>query len=103
MNTTDLVPMLVAGHWQASKSDRTGPVYNPSTGRVIARVPLCTAAEVDVAVKAAHAALPAWAETPAVDRARILFRYREKLEKHTDELAKLVTREHGKTTPEARA
>jgi malonate-semialdehyde dehydrogenase (acetylating)/methylmalonate-semialdehyde dehydrogenase len=101
--SAELVPMLVAGRWQPSSSDRTGPVYNPSTGKVIARVPLCTAAEVDTAVRAAHAALPTWAETPAVDRARILFRYREKLEKHTDELARLVTREHGKTLPEARA
>jgi malonate-semialdehyde dehydrogenase (acetylating)/methylmalonate-semialdehyde dehydrogenase len=101
--TADLVPTLVAGKWQANKSDRTGPVYNPSTGQVIARVPLCTAAEVDAAAQAAAAALPAWAETPAVDRARYLFRYREKLEQHADELAKLVTREHGKTLPEARA
>src|SRR5437763_13538009 len=101
--TAELVPLLIAGRWQASTSDRTGPVYNPSTGKVIARVPLCTAAEVDAAVRAAAAALPAWAETPAVDRARFLFRYRDKLEQHTDELAKLVTREHGKTLPEARA
>src|SRR6476661_10413170 len=93
--SAELVPMLVAGRWQPSASDRTGPVYNPSTGKVIARVPLCTAAEVDTAVRAAHAALPTWAETPAVDRARILFRYRDKLEAHSDELAKLVTREHG--------
>jgi malonate-semialdehyde dehydrogenase (acetylating) / methylmalonate-semialdehyde dehydrogenase len=99
----DMVPLLIAGHWQASKSERTGPVYNPSTGKVIARVPLCTAAEVDPAVQAAATALPFWAETPAVDRARYLFRYRDKLEQHTDELAKLVTREHGKTIGEARA
>jgi malonate-semialdehyde dehydrogenase (acetylating)/methylmalonate-semialdehyde dehydrogenase len=101
--TADLVPMLVAGRWEASKSDRTGPVHNPSTGKEIARVPFCTAAEVDMAVKAAAAALPEWAETPAVDRARYLFRYRDKLEQHTEELAKLVTREHGKTLSEARA
>jgi malonate-semialdehyde dehydrogenase (acetylating)/methylmalonate-semialdehyde dehydrogenase len=101
--TADLVPMLVAGRWEPSRSDRTGAVYNPSTGKVIARVPLCTAAEVDLAVKAAAAALPEWADTPAVDRARYLFRYRDKLEQHTDELARLVTREHGKTLSEARA
>jgi malonate-semialdehyde dehydrogenase (acetylating)/methylmalonate-semialdehyde dehydrogenase len=101
--TVELVPLFVAGRWQQSKSDRTGPVYNPSRGKVIARTPFCTTAEVDVAVQAAAAALPAWAETPAVDRARYLFRYREKLEKHADELANLVTREHGKTGPEARA
>ena len=48
--TADLVPLFIAGRWQASKSDRTGPVYNPSTGQVIARTPFCTAAEVDAAV-----------------------------------------------------
>ena len=70
---------------------------------MIAKVPFCTAAEVDAVVQAAATALPAWAETPAVDRARVLFRFRDKLEKHTDELARLVTREHGKTLAEARA
>ncbi len=97
------VPLLVAGRWQPSRAADTGPVYNPSNGNVIARVPMCGPDEVDAAVRAAHAALPAWAETPAVDRARILFRYRDKLEQHAEELAKLVTREHGKTLPEARA
>src|SRR5581483_7075835 len=89
MNTTttatDTIPCLIAGRWQASKSDRAGSVYNPSTGRVIARVPFATAAEVDEAVRAAAKALPAWAETPAVDRARLLFRYREKLDQHAGE------------------
>src|SRR5437762_1951813 len=101
--TAEVVPMLVAGRWAPSRSERQGPVHNPSTGRVIANVPLATAAEVDVAVKAAAAALPAWSETPVVDRARVFFRFREKLEAHSDELARLVTREHGKTLAEARA
>jgi malonate-semialdehyde dehydrogenase (acetylating)/methylmalonate-semialdehyde dehydrogenase len=78
-------------------------VYNPSTGRVIATVPLCTAAEVDRVVQAAAAALPAWAETPVVDRARVLFRFRDLLARHADELAHSVTREQGKTLAEARA
>jgi malonate-semialdehyde dehydrogenase (acetylating)/methylmalonate-semialdehyde dehydrogenase len=97
------VPLLIAGRWQTSRTDRTGPVYNPSTGQVIAQVPMCGMEEVDAAAKAAAAALPAWADTPAVDRARILFRFREKLESHEDELARLVTREHGKTLAESRA
>jgi malonate-semialdehyde dehydrogenase (acetylating) / methylmalonate-semialdehyde dehydrogenase len=101
--TAESVPMLVGGRWAPSRSSRTGPVHNPSNGQIIAKVPLANAAEVDAAVQAAAAALPTWADTPAVDRARILFRYRDKLEKHTDELARLVTREHGKTLPEARA
>ncbi len=101
--TAESVPMLVDGKWAPSRSSRTGPVHNPSNGKVIAQVALASVEEVDAAVRAAAAALPAWADTPAVDRARILFRYRDKLEKHTEELARLVTREHGKTLPESRA
>src|SRR6516162_6830477 len=93
----ELVPCYVAGKRTSSTADRTGPVHNPSSGQVIARTPFCTAAEVDAAVRAAAAALPEWAETPAVDRARVMFRYREKLDQHAEELANLVTREHGKT------
>lgn len=98
-----VVPNLVAGRWESSRSERFGPVHNPSTGQVIAKVPLATAVEVDAVVQAAHKALPEWTETPAVDRARILFKFREKLDAHTEELARLVTKEHGKTLPEARA
>jgi malonate-semialdehyde dehydrogenase (acetylating)/methylmalonate-semialdehyde dehydrogenase len=78
-------------------------VFNPSTGREIARVPLGTAEDVERAVRAAAHALPAWAETPAVERARVLFRFRERLVDRTDELARLVTREHGKMLGESRA
>src|SRR6476659_4814707 len=97
------VPLFIAGKWRESTSTRTGPVFNPSTGGEIARVPLCNAAEVDDAVKAADAALPAWADTPAVERARVMFRFREKLQARFEELAALVTCEHGKTLAEARA
>lgn len=97
------VPNLVAGRWEPNRSERSGPVHNPSTGQVIAKVPFATSAEVDAVVCAAAAALPAWAETPAVDRARVLFKFREKLDQNTDELARLVTKEHGKTLPESRA
>jgi malonate-semialdehyde dehydrogenase (acetylating)/methylmalonate-semialdehyde dehydrogenase len=99
----DRVPLLIAGRWETGSSDRLGDVFNPSTGRVIARVPLGTAADVDRAVQAAAAALPAWAETPVVERARIMFRFRELVVQHADELARTVTREHGKTLAESRA
>src|SRR5262245_27487910 len=99
----DSVPMLIAGRWEASGSDRSGEVYNPSTGRVIARVPFGIAADVDRAVQAAAQALPAWAETPVVERARLMYRFRELLVRQADELAQCVTREHGKTLAEARA
>jgi malonate-semialdehyde dehydrogenase (acetylating)/methylmalonate-semialdehyde dehydrogenase len=97
------VPFLIGGRFTASVSDRKGDVFNPSTGQVQAEVPFCTPAEIDQAVKSAAAALPAWSETPAVERARIMFRFRELLHAHFEELAAVITREHGKTIAEARA
>ncbi len=103
LQTCERVRILVGGRWETSRSDRLGPVYNPSTGRVLAAVPYCTADEVDRAVTAAAEALPAWAETPVVERARVMFRFRDRIAAHAEELAALVTREHGKTLAEARA
>jgi malonate-semialdehyde dehydrogenase (acetylating)/methylmalonate-semialdehyde dehydrogenase len=97
------VHSLIAGRSVAGASGRFGDVYNPSTGEVIARVPFCNAGDVDKAVQAAAAAFPAWAETPVVERARVLFRYRELLNAHADEITRLITREHGKTVAESRA
>ena len=101
LESRDRVQMLVGGRWEASRSPRFGPVYNPSNGRVMATVPFCTADEVDRAVRAAATTLPYWAETPVVERARVMFRFRERLTAHAEELANLVTREHGKTLAEA--
>jgi malonate-semialdehyde dehydrogenase (acetylating)/methylmalonate-semialdehyde dehydrogenase len=78
------------------------PVYNPSRGEVIARAPESDAKAVDQAVRAAKKAFPAWAETPVVERARVMFRFAHLLEAHFDELARMVTREHGKTPEEAK-
>src|SRR5262245_54223417 len=97
------VPILIGGRFERSASDRRGSVFNPSTGRVQAQVPFCTADEINRAVRAAAEALPAWSETPAVDRARVMFRFRDKLQARFEELSALVTREHGKTLAEARA
>lgn len=94
--------MNIGGRWIESVARTTESVFNPSDGSVIARTPMCEAPEIDQAVQAAKAAYPAWAETPAVDRARVLFRYTHLLEQHFEELAQLVTREHGKTPVEAR-
>jgi malonate-semialdehyde dehydrogenase (acetylating)/methylmalonate-semialdehyde dehydrogenase len=99
----DAVPTFVGGRWQASSSRRSGEVFNPSTGQPIARVPFATAEETAAVIECAQSALPAWAETPAVERARILFRFHHLLGEHFEELAALVTREHGKTLAEARA
>jgi malonate-semialdehyde dehydrogenase (acetylating)/methylmalonate-semialdehyde dehydrogenase len=97
------VPQLSGGKWTELSSKRSGEVYNPSTGQVIGSVPFATVEQTGKVVEAAAAALPAWAETPVVERARLMFRFRALLEQNFEELAALVTREHGKTLAEARA
>ncbi len=83
-------------------SSDTTPVFNPSRGEVIAKVPACKEEDVRRAVDSARAALVGWADTPPNDRARILFRYKQLLEENFESLARMVTREHGKTIEEAR-
>ncbi len=100
---TDLVPWLQAGEWLTGPAARFDDVYNPSTGKVIGRVPLCSAEQTGSVVEAAHAALPAWSATAVVERARVMFRFRALLEQYFEELAALVTCEHGKTIGESRA
>ncbi len=78
-------------------------VYNPSTGTVIAQVPMSGHRDIDLAVRAASKAFPAWAATPIKERVQVFFRYKALLEKHIDELAALVTEENGKIAAEARA
>ena len=92
----------VGGHWD---DDATAlvDVHDPSTGVVIARTPLSGPASVDAAVRAARAALPAWAATPIKERVQVLYRYRALLERHVDALSALVVEEHGKVESEARA
>jgi malonate-semialdehyde dehydrogenase (acetylating)/methylmalonate-semialdehyde dehydrogenase len=102
-SNVDTLPILHGGKWVEPKSTRFGEVFNPSTGQVIARVPFCDAKQTGEVVDAAAAALPAWGETPVVERARVMFRFRALMEEHFEELAALVTREHGKTLAEARA
>lgn len=78
-------------------------VHAPATGQVIAHVPISTAAEVDAAVAAARAALPAWSALTIKDRVQVLYRYRTLVEQHLDELSELIVEEHGKVMSEARA
>src|SRR6185437_14936261 len=95
-------PVYIGGEWRTLSGVATSPVYNPSTGEVIAETPLGTAKHVDEAVQAAADAFPAWRETPAMERTRILFRYRQLVEENFDKLCKTISREHGKTHAEAR-
>jgi malonate-semialdehyde dehydrogenase (acetylating)/methylmalonate-semialdehyde dehydrogenase len=97
-----MIPLLINGKWSTPPALEVAPVYNPSHGTVLAEVGLYGAEVVDQAVQAAAQAFPAWSETPPVERARILFRYKMKLEESFEALARLVTSEHGKTLAEAR-
>ena len=97
------VPLLINGRHSTGSSSKSAEVFNPSTGEVIARVQLCTADEAGAAVAAAAEALSGWSAKPVVERARLMFRFLGLLESHFEELAALVTREHGKTLAEARA
>ena len=92
----------IGGRWVESQAREFLDVHNPARGEVIARTPLSTAADVDAAVAAARKAFPAWRDTPAVVRARALFKFRAELEEHFEELARIVTTEHGKTLDESR-
>ncbi|HEX3637157.1 MAG TPA: CoA-acylating methylmalonate-semialdehyde dehydrogenase [Paraburkholderia sp.] len=91
----------ISGAPVASTSGRVKDVFNPATGQVTGSVALASVEEVDAAVKAAKAAFPAWSETAPIKRARILFKFKELLNRHHDELAMLITREHGKVFTDA--
>ena len=97
----DTVPLWVNGAKQPAQTKRYGEVTNPANGAVTRRVPFCTRGDIDAAVAAARTAFPKWRDTPPLRRARILMRYRELLETNREELARLVTEEHGKTLTDA--
>ena len=81
---------------------RFGDVYDPSTGAITARAPYASRAEVEAAIADAERAFAPWAATSPLKRARVMFRFREVLEAHADELAHLITSEHGKVLADAR-
>ncbi|MGN8197547.1 CoA-acylating methylmalonate-semialdehyde dehydrogenase [Salinisphaera sp. RV14] len=95
------------GHWidgrlVTADSGRTLPVHNPASGAQLGDLPLADQSQVEVAIAAAEAALPGWAATTPVRRARVLFRFKQLLDEHIDELAALITREHGKVFSDAK-
>ncbi|MEO8213259.1 MAG: CoA-acylating methylmalonate-semialdehyde dehydrogenase [Myxococcales bacterium] len=85
-----------------SKADRWGDVFNPALGTVASQVPMSTKNEVNEAVAAASKAFEGWAATPPVRRARVMFRFKALIDQHLDELAALLTSEHGKVLDDAR-
>ncbi|QYD72636.1 CoA-acylating methylmalonate-semialdehyde dehydrogenase [Paraburkholderia edwinii] len=92
---------FIDGQHAKGASGRFGNVFDPAQGRVAARVPFANAADVRAAVAAAKAAFPAWSETPPLKRARMMFRFKQLLDEHIDEIATLITRDHGKLFSDA--
>jgi len=92
---------FIGGRMLAGQNGRTGDVFNPASGEVAAKVALGSAAEVDLAVSTAAKAWPAWAATPPLRRARILFRLKDLLERDRKKLSAAITAEHGKVLSDA--
>jgi malonate-semialdehyde dehydrogenase (acetylating)/methylmalonate-semialdehyde dehydrogenase len=93
---------FINGGRVAGRSGRHGPVFNPARGEIAAQVPLADAQDVTAAVDAAQAAFPGWAATTPLQRARVMFRLRALIERDADELARIISSEHGKTLSDAR-
>lgn len=97
-----LIGNWVQGKPVTSQSTRTAPVFNPAVGQIAREVSLSTASEVAQAVEAAAAAFPEWSATPPVKRARVLFAFKDWMERNMDALAMAITKEHGKTFDDAK-
>jgi|TARA_R110002072_G_scaffold121684_8_gene255875 malonate-semialdehyde dehydrogenase (acetylating)/methylmalonate-semialdehyde dehydrogenase len=91
----------IGGKTVEGNSGRFSDVYNPATGEVTGQVALASAAELDAAVQVAKAALPGWAATPALTRARVMFKFKELLEANRDKIALAISKEHGKVLSDA--
>jgi len=93
----------INGQWTESRASKWLDITNPATAELLAQVPLSEAAEVNAAIEAAAAAYPEWRRTPPEDRIQPLFKLKQLLEDHVDELARIITLENGKTFTEAKA
>ena len=99
-DTDQIVGHFINGEVVAD-TNRPGPVTNPATGKVTRQVAMASKATVEEAIAAAEAAFPAWRDTPPIKRARIMFRFKQLLEEHADEIAAAITDEHGKVVDDA--
>ena len=96
------LPHFINGEDVAGNNSRFGDVFNPATGNVTGRVPLATKQEVEAAIASAQAAFAGWAATTPLNRARVLFKFKQLLEANADEIALAITSEHGKVLSDAR-
>ena len=101
MTETKIINHWIDGGFQPSASDRFGNIYNPATGAVIAKLPMGGVADLETAVKSARHAFHSWSTTSITKRAQLMFKFKELLELHRDELVDIVSLEHGKVIPDA--
>jgi malonate-semialdehyde dehydrogenase (acetylating)/methylmalonate-semialdehyde dehydrogenase len=92
----------VNGKWEDAAGTTTHPITNPATGEVIAHVPYATAAQVDRVARLAHDAFLKWREVPVIDRVQVFYRYKTLLEKHVEDVARVLSTENGKTLEDAK-
>lgn len=97
----NIIQNAINGQRETSSSSNRVPVFNPATGEQSAELPLSSVDEVNAAVAAAKAAAPAWGDTPSLKRARYMFRFNELLNQHADDIAREISKEHGKTHDDA--
>ncbi|EJM26608.1 CoA-acylating methylmalonate-semialdehyde dehydrogenase [Pseudomonas sp. GM25] len=102
MSDTPVIGHYIDGQVQCSGSERFSDVFNPATGGVQARVGLASQKTVDAAVASALKAFPAWSEQSSLRRSRVMFKFKELLDRHHDELAEIISREHGKVFSDAK-
>ena len=93
---------FIGGKHVSGESGRFGDVFNPTRGALAARVPLASKLEVERAIANAKEAFAGWSETSPLARARVMFRFKELIERHMDELALLIASEHGKVLSDAK-
>ena len=89
------------GKWLESAAEKWVDIYDPSKGEVIAQAPCCTRQELEAVLEAAQKAFPAWSKAPVIKRTQVLFKFRDLVIGHMDELTRIVARENGKSWSEA--
>ncbi len=102
MNTISILPNYINGQWYASKATDYLEVINPATAEVLAQVPLSPASELNQAAAAAATAFITWRRTPPTERVQYLFKLKNLLEEHFEDLARTITLECGKTLAESK-
>ena len=98
MNT---IEHFIDGKKFSGESKKTGKIFNPATGEQISEVKLATAIDVNKAIESAQKAFGTWSKKTPLQRARVMFKFKELIEKNSDELTKLIVSEHGKVYEDA--